>query len=134
MQLIKDTNALGALSKALAGQPFAAVDTEFMRETTYWPNLCLIQVAAPGVEAIIDPLEPELDLKPFLEVLANPAVTKVFHAARQDLEIFLNLMGTLPAPVFDVQIAAMAAGLGDSIAYDALVDALLKRRIDKSHR
>ncbi|MBL8550824.1 MAG: ribonuclease D [Hyphomonadaceae bacterium] len=134
MQLIKDTSALAALSKDLAKAPYAAVDTEFLRETTYWPKLCLIQVAAPGVEAIIDPLSAELDLKPFLDVLALPSVTKVFHAARQDLEIFLNLMGQLPAPVFDVQIAAMACGLGDSIAYDALVEALLKRKIDKSHR
>jgi ribonuclease D len=134
MQLIKDTNALAALSRSLAAQPYAAVDTEFLRETTYWPKLCLIQVAAPGVEAIIDPLAAELDLAPFLALLADPAVIKVFHAARQDLEIFLNLMGALPAPVFDAQIAAMAVGLGDSIAYDALVEALLNRRIDKSHR
>jgi ribonuclease D len=134
MQLIKDTGALQALCESLARQPFAAVDTEFLRETTYWPKLCLVQVAAPGVEAIIDPLAAELDLAPFLKVLADPSVTKVFHAARQDLEIFLNLMGALPAPVFDVQIAAMACGLGDSVAYDALVEALLKRRIDKSHR
>ncbi|MGE0045880.1 MAG: ribonuclease D [Hyphomonadaceae bacterium] len=134
MQLITKTDDLAAASKALAAAPYAAVDTEFLRETTYWPKLCLVQAAAPGVEALIDPLAPGLDLSPFLDFMANPKTVKVFHAARQDLEIFLKLMGQLPAPIFDAQIAAMAMGLGDSIAYDGLVQAMLGQRIDKSSR
>lgn len=134
MRLITDTAELTDACHALAAGPFVAVDTEFMRETTYWPRLCLIQAASPGAEALIDPLAPGLDLKPFLALMANKAILKVFHAARQDLEIFFNLMGELPAPIFDTQIGAMATGLGDSIAYDGLVQAVLKRRIDKSSR
>lgn len=134
MRLITETAELTEACHALAAGPFVAVDTEFMRETTYWPRLCLIQAAAPGAEALIDPLAPGLDLKPFLDLMANTAILKVFHAARQDLEIFFNLMDALPHPIFDTQIAAMATGLGDSIAYDGLVQAVLKRRIDKSSR
>jgi len=134
MQVIRTTEELADACSALLQAPYIAVDTEFMRESTYWPKLCLVQAAAPGVEAIIDPLAPGLDLGPLLAVLAAPETLKVFHAARQDLEIFLNLMGRLPAPVFDAQIAAMAVGLGDSISYDALVQGMLGRRIDKSHR
>jgi ribonuclease D len=134
MELITDTQTLAAACRAAAAQPFVAVDTEFMRETTYWPKLCLIQAAAPGVEFLVDPLAEGLDLAPFLELLADQRVMKVFHAARQDLEIFFRLTGTAPAPLFDTQIAAMAAGYGDSIAYDALVSAVLKRRLDKSSR
>lgn len=135
MHLVSDTAELSDVCHALAAGPFVCVDTEFMRETTYWPRLCLIQAAAPGAEALIDPMAPGLDLKPFLDLLANPAVLKVFHAARQDIEIFHNLMGrALPHPIFDTQIGAMATGLGDSIAYDGLVQATLKRRIDKSSR
>jgi ribonuclease D len=118
----------------MAQQPFVAVDTEFMRETTYWPKLCLIQAAAPGVEAVIDPLADGLDLAPFMELMANERVLKIFHAARQDLEIFLKLGGKLPRPLFDTQIAAMACGYGDTVAYDALVQQILKRRLDKSSR
>ena len=133
MRVITETRDLEAVCAAFAAQPFVAVDTEFMRETTYWPKLCLIQAAAPGVEAVIDPLA-DLDLAPFLALLANRDVLKVFHAARQDLEIFLKLGGQLPHPVFDTQIAAMACGYGDSVAYDALVQQILKRRLDKSSR
>jgi ribonuclease D len=104
-----------------------------MRETTYWPKLCLIQAGGPDVEAAIDPLAEGLDLKPFLDVLANPKVEKVFHAARQDLEIFFNL-GVMPTPLFDTQIAAMAAGFGEQVAYDALVRQMLKVDLDKSSR
>ncbi|MFZ2031513.1 MAG: ribonuclease D [Vitreimonas sp.] len=128
------TAELEELSRELAAQPFVAVDTEFMRETTYWPKLCLVQAAAEGVEAAIDPLAEGLDLKPFLQLMANKKILKVFHAARQDLEIFLKLGEALPHPVFDTQIAAMACGYGDSIAYDALVQQMLKRRLDKSSR
>jgi ribonuclease D len=134
MLVITKTAELEAVCREIAAQPFVAVDTEFMRETTYWPKLCLIQAAAPGVEAVIDPLAEGLDLKPFFEVMANEAVLKVFHAARQDLEIFLNLSGALPKPLFDTQIAAMACGYGDTVAYDALVQQVLKRRLDKSSR
>jgi ribonuclease D len=134
MRLITKTAELAELCQELAAKEFAAVDTEFMRETTYWPKLCLIQAAAPGVEAVIDPLAPTLELKPFLDLMANAAVLKVFHAARQDLEIFQKLGAALPHPVFDTQIAAMAAGYGDTVAYDALVQQVLKRRLDKSSR
>ena len=134
MRLITKTAELAELCQELAAKEFVAVDTEFMRETTYWPKLCLIQAAAPGVEAVIDPLAPRLELKPFLDLMANAAVLKVFHAARQDLEIFQKLGAALPHPVFDTQIAAMAAGYGDTVAYDALVQQVLKRRLDKSSR
>lgn len=134
MRVITKTSELVAVCGELAAQPFVAVDTEFMRETTYWPKLCLIQAAAPGVEAVIDPLSPDLDLAPFLALMANRGVLKVFHAARQDLEIFLKLGEALPHPVFDTQIAGMACGFGDSVAYDALVQQVLKRRLDKSSR
>ncbi|HVZ99749.1 MAG TPA: ribonuclease D [Caulobacterales bacterium] len=134
MRLITTTEALKDLCHAFAAAPFVAVDTEFMRETTYWPRLCLIQAASPDAEGVIDPLDPALELGPFLELLSDANVLKVFHAARQDLEIFMKLAGRLPHPVYDTQIAAMAAGHGDSIAYDALVQAVLKRRLDKSSR
>lgn len=134
MQVITETESLRTVSAAFRERPFVAVDTEFLRESTYWPKLCLIQAAAEGVEAVIDPLAPGIDLTPFYEVLADPGVLKVFHAARQDLEIFYKAMGVMPAPVFDTQIGAMACGYGESIAYDALVAGELKRRIDKSHR
>lgn len=135
MRLITKTAELAAFCEELAAQDYVAVDTEFMRETTYWPKLCLIQAAAPGdAEAVIDPLAPGIELHPFMELMANARVLKVFHAARQDLEIFLKLGGALPQSVFDTQIAAMACGYGDSIAYDALVQQVLKRRLDKSSR
>src|SRR6476646_9766178 len=103
MTPITSTADLEAFCARLAGEPFVAVDTEFMRETTYWPKLCLIQAASPNAEAVIDPLAEGLDLAPFLKVLADPSIEKVFHAARQDIEIFNNL-GVLPAPLFDTQI------------------------------
>jgi ribonuclease D len=134
MTPITTTADLAAFCDRLSTQPFVAVDTEFMRETTYWPKLCLIQAEAPdGTGACIDPLAEGLDLAPFLAVLANPAIMKVFHAARQDLEIFVNL-GVMPAPLFDSQIAAMAAGFGEQVAYDALVRQMLKVDLDKSSR
>jgi ribonuclease D len=134
MTPITTTADLAAFCDRLSTQPFVAVDTEFMRETTYWPKLCLIQAEAPdGTGACIDPLAEGLDLAPFLAVLANPNIMKVFHAARQDLEIFVNL-GVMPAPLFDSQIAAMAAGFGEQVAYDALVRQMLKVDLDKSSR
>src|SRR3984885_10855743 len=134
MTPITTTADLAAFCERLSSQPFVAVDTEFMRETTYWPKLCLIQAEAPdGTGACIDPLAEGLDLAPFLAVLADPKIMKVFHAARQDLEIFVNL-GVMPAPLFDSQIAAMAAGFGEQVAYDALVRQMLKVDLDKSSR
>lgn len=134
MHVITKTAELESACAEFAAQDFVAVDTEFMRETTFWPKLCLVQAAAPGIEAVIDPQAEGLDLAPLLSLMLNPGVLKVFHAARQDLEIFLKLAGALPAPIFDSQIAAMACGYGDSIAYDALVQQVLKRRLDKSSR
>lgn len=135
MRLITKTADLEAFRQELAGAEFVAVDTEFMRETTYYPKLCLIQAAASnGVEAVIDPLAEGLDLAPFMALMADKSILKVFHAARQDLEIFLKLGDALPTPVFDTQIGAMASGYGDTVAYDALVQQILKRRLDKSSR
>jgi ribonuclease D len=130
---ITDTAALIAFCDSVKSAPFITVDTEFMRETTYWPKLCLIQAASLDHAAIIDPLAPDIDLKPFLDLLADEAILKVFHACRQDMEIFYNL-GTLAKPVFDTQVAAMAAGYGDQVAYDQLVRQKLKIDLDKGSR
>ena len=102
----------------LATHPYVTVDTEFLRESTYWPILCLIQVASEDEAALIDPLAEGLDLAPFFELMADRNVVKVFHSARQDLEIILKLGDLIPAPLFDTQIAAMVCGYGDSISYD----------------
>ncbi|HEX4180144.1 MAG TPA: ribonuclease D [Caulobacteraceae bacterium] len=133
MTTITTTAELRSFCDRIASAAFIAVDTEFMRETTYWPKLCLVQVAAPGLAAVIDPLAEGIDLAPLLAVLGNTAVEKVFHAARQDVEIFHNL-GVMPSPLFDTQIAGMAAGFGEQIAYDALVRQMLKIDLDKSSR
>lgn len=133
MTPITTTAELETFCAKVQGQPFIAVDTEFMRETTYWPKLCLIQAATPGAEAVIDPLAEGIDLSPFLEILRDPAIVKVFHAARQDVEIFNNLKA-MPVSLFDTQVAAMAAGYGEQIAYDALVRNMLKIELDKSSR
>ena len=134
MQVITESEALKAFSSQLREQPFIAVDTEFMREKTYWPILCLIQAAADGMEAIIDPMAEGLDLAPFLDVMADKKIVKVFHAARQDLEIFYKLMGEVPAPLFDSQIAAMACGFGDQVGYEPLMRSLVGAKIDKGSR
>jgi ribonuclease D len=133
MTPITTTADLAVFCAKLTGQPFVAVDTEFMRETTYWPKLCLIQAATSTDEAVIDPLAEGLDLEPFLEVLRDESILKVFHAARQDVEIFNNLQA-MPKPLFDTQIAGMAAGFGEQIAYDALVRQMLRIELDKSSR
>ncbi|WKL56388.1 ribonuclease D [Asticcacaulis sp. ZE23SCel15] len=133
MSPITNTDELISFCELISKAPFITVDTEFMRETTYWPKLCLIQAASADHAAIIDPLAKDLDLQPFLDVLANPNILKVFHACRQDIEIFYNL-GVLPAPVFDTQVAAMAAGYGDQVAYDLLVRQVLRVEIDKGSR
>src|SRR5580698_4483495 len=133
MTPLTSTADLADFCARLEGQAFVAVDTEFMRETTYWPKLCLIQAAAPGgIEATIDPLAEGLDLSPFLDVMRDRSVLKVFHAARQDVEIFNNL-GAIPTQLFDTQIASMAAGFGEQIAYDALVRKIVKVDLE-SHR
>jgi ribonuclease D len=135
MRIITTTDDLASACADLAQAPFVAVDTEFLRESTYWPILCLVQVAGGDVEAIIDPLAPGLDLAPLLALMSDPNVVKVVHSGRQDIEIFARLMGgATPFPVFDSQIAAMALGYGDSIAYDGLVAAILKRKVDKTSR
>lgn len=132
--LITTTADLAAFCETVAAAPFIAVDTEFMRETTFWPKLCLIQAAAPGgFEAVIDPMADGLDLSPFLDLLRDTRIEKVFHAARQDVEIFHNL-GAIPTPLFDTQIAGMASGFGEQIAYDVLVRQMLKVDLDKSSR
>ena len=129
---ITEQSALEDLCGRLAEAEFVCVDTEFHRETTYWPELCLIQASGPGVEGLIDPRAEDLDIKPFLDLIASDRQTKVFHAARQDIEIFNRLIGHPPGPVFDTQVAAMALGFGDSISYDNLVQRVLRKQIDKS--
>ena len=134
MHVITSTEALKAFSERMKQSDFVAVDTEFMREKTYWPILCLIQAAFDGEEAIIDPLAEGIDLTPFTDALMEPGLTKVFHAARQDVEIFFHLSGAVPAPIFDTQIAAMACGFGDQIGYEPLMRSLLGAKIDKGSR
>src|SRR5262245_28376489 len=134
MQLIKTQTELESAVRELAKSDFVTVDTEFIRETTFWPELCLIQMAAPGVTALVDPLAPELDLSPFFGLMANEAVTKVFHAARQDIEIIFHRGDLIPHPVFDTQVAAMVCGFGDSVSYDQLVQKITGVRLDKSSR
>jgi ribonuclease D len=134
MDLITDTKALAALCKALAHETFVTVDTEFMRETTYWPDLCLIQIAGAEVNGLIDPIAEGIDLKPFFALMNNEKVLKVFHAARQDVEIMVHLAGIVPHPIFDTQIAAMVCGFGDQVSYESIVRKLAKAQIDKSSR
>lgn len=134
MRIISNTPELSAFAAEISDSPFVAVDTEFMREKTFWPILCLIQVAAEGAEAIVDPLADGIDLSPLLEILTNKKVVKVFHAARQDIEIFYRLLDEVPAPLFDTQIAAMACGFGDQIGYEPLMRTLVNAKIDKGSR
>lgn len=134
MHLITDTAELSAACDRLAAHPFVTVDTEFLRETTYYPKLCLIQLASPDEAVLVDPLAPDLDLAPFFGLMVNEAVVKVFHAARQDLEIVWLLGRVLPTPLFDTQVAAMVCGYGDSVGYEQLANDLAKARIDKSSR
>ncbi len=133
MTLITKSAELAALCTRLADADFVAVDTEFMRERTYWPRLCLVQVAGPEDAAAIDPLA-SLDLTPLFSLLRAPQTVKVFHAARQDLEIFFQLMGSLPAPVFDTQVAAMVCGFGDQVSYETLASRLARAKVDKGSR
>src|SRR6218665_1304358 len=132
--MIETTADLKAACRQLAKSDFITIDTEFLRETTFWPELCLIQMASPDFEAIVDPMAKGLDLAPFFELMANPAVVKVFHAARQDIEIIFHLGNLIPHPIFDTQVAAMVCGFGDSVSYDQLVQKEKNVHIDKSSR
>lgn len=134
MTLITDTDSLSDFCSRLKSNEYITVDTEFMREKTYWPKLCLIQVAGPDKAAAIDTLAEGMDLSPLYDLFDDTSILKVFHAARQDLEIFFHLTGRLPMPVFDTQVAAMVCGFGDSVGYEQLVSKLTKHRIDKSSR
>ena len=133
--LISDTNTLIALVDRLAKMPFVAVDTEFMRENSYWPDLCLIQIASSDEAAAIDPKADGLDMKPLLDLLVdNRDVLKIFHAGGQDLEIVHNLTGKTPVPLFDTQIAAMALGFGEQVGYSNLIESMLGHVLDKGAR
>ncbi len=134
MDLITTTADLAAVCDRLSRHPFVTVDTEFLRETTYYPQLCVLQMASPEESAVVDALAEGIDLAPFFALMANQKVLKVFHAARQDIEIVWHLAGIVPAPVFDTQVAAMVLGYGDSIAYDQLVERITGHRPDKTHR
>jgi ribonuclease D len=133
--LISSTDDLAALVSRIKDHDFVAVDTEFMRENTYWPDLCLLQIASPDEAAAIDPKADGLDLDPLLDLLVdNDQVLKVFHAGGQDLEIIHNLTGKVPNPLFDTQIAAMALGYGEQIGYSNLVESVLGHNLDKGAR
>lgn len=132
--MITTSVELEAVCNRLSRFEYLTIDTEFMRESTYWPRLCVIQMAGPDEAVIIDAMAPELDLRSFFELMANERVIKVFHAARQDIEIVFHRGGLIPHPVFDTQVAAMVCGFGDSISYDQLVRRLTGARIDKSSR
>ncbi len=134
MHIITTTKELQSVCDRFATDTFVTVDTEFMRETTYWPLLCLIQMAGETDEVIIDPLSDELSLDPFFELMTDTSVIKVFHAARQDVEIIHHLGGVVPEPMFDTQVAAMVCGFGDSIGYENIVRQLAGQSIDKSSR
>jgi ribonuclease D len=134
MTVITDTDALARFCARQMGSSFVAVDTEFMRERTYWPILCLVQIAGPEEAAAIDALAPGIDLTPLLNLMADQGTLKVFHAARQDIEIFFNLSGMVPTPLFDTQVAAMVCGFGDAASYETLVGKLAQASLDKSSR
>ncbi|MEM6585844.1 MAG: ribonuclease D, partial [Pseudomonadota bacterium] len=134
MQLLTKTEDLEALCARLSREPFVTVDTEFLRETTFWPKLCLIQIAGADEHALIDPLAADIDLASFFSLLQDENVTKVFHAGRQDIEIFYYLNRSIPHPIFDTQVAAMVCGFGDQIGYDQLVRQIVGASIDKSLR
>jgi ribonuclease D len=134
MPLITTTDALAQVCKRLSQHDFVAVDTEFIREQTYWPKLCLIQLAGPEDDALVDPLHSGISLEPFFALMANERVVKVFHAARQDLEIVWNQARLIPHPIFDTQVAAMVCGFGEAVSYVNLVKQVTGRDLDKSSR
>jgi ribonuclease D len=132
LPMITTTDELAAFCLSVSNDNYVTVDTEFLRETTYYPKLCLIQIAGEKTDALIDPLAPGLSLQPFFDLMANKAVLKVFHAASQDIEILVNMANLVPTPVFDTQIAAMVCGFGDQVGYEAIVRKLVGAQIDKS--
>ena len=139
MRIIRSQQDLETVAREFSDAPFVTVDTEFMRERTYWPQLCLIQIARPAMDdpraaAIIDPIESDLDLAPLFSLFANKDIVKVFHAARQDVEIFHHLSGAVPTPLYDTQIAAMVCGFGDQVGYETLVRKIADGSLDKSSR
>src|SRR5271167_1878206 len=134
MDLITTSSELTAVCGRLAKHPVITVDTEFLRETTYYPLLCVVQMASADEAVVVDTLAEGIDLKPFFALMANEQVLKVFHAARQDIEIVWHQAAIIPHPIFDTQVAAMVLGYGDSIAYDQLVERVTGHRPDKTHR
>ena len=134
MDLITTTNDLADACTRMAAHPFVTVDTEFLRESTYYPQLCVMQMASPDEAVVVDCLADGIDLKSFFDLMANEGVTKVFHAARQDIEIVWHRASLIPHPIFDTQVAAMVLGYGDSISYDQLVQRITGDTLDKSHR
>jgi ribonuclease D len=137
MSLITDSRTLAEFCARLSGAPYITVDTEFLRDTTYWPKLCLVQLGGPAEDdvAAIDALVEGLDMQPLFDLLRDAGVLKVFHSGRQDMEIFHNLMaGDLPRPIFDTQVAAMVCGFGEQVGYDTLAKKLVGAQIDKSSR
>jgi ribonuclease D len=134
MQPITTTSELAAACRRMASHPFVTIDTEFLRETTYYPLLCVAQMASTDEAFVIDALAPGIDLAPFFALMADEKVMKVFHAARQDIEIVWHAAKLIPHPIFDTQVAAMVLGYGDSISYDQLVQRITGDMLDKSHR
>ena len=134
MNLITRNEELADVCARLATAPYVAVDTEFMREQTFWPKLCLVQIAANGIEILIDSQALDLDLSPLFDLMINEKVLKVFHSARQDIEIVHHLAGVIPHPIFDTQVAAMVCGFGEAVSYSMLVKRLLNRNLDKTSR
>ncbi len=134
MSLITTSRELAEVCRRVAQHPFITVDTEFLRETTFWPKLCVVQMASPEEAVAVDALAEGLDLAPFFDLMADPKLVKVFHAARQDIEIVWNLARLVPAPLFDTQVAAMVCGFGEQISYGELAQAIAKVSLDKSSR
>jgi ribonuclease D len=134
MDLVTTTAELAEICARMARHPFVTVDTEFLRETTYYPLLCVAQLASPDEAVVVDALAPGIDLAPFFALMTDEKVVKVFHAARQDIEIVWNMAKAIPHPIFDSQVAAMVLGYGDSISYDQLVQRITGEALDKSHR
>ena len=134
MHYVKDTKELIEICSKLQKSKILSIDTEFIREKTYWPKLCLIQIYNGSEKIIIDPLSNDIDLRPFFKILSNKEILKIFHSGRQDIEIFYNLTKKIPKNVYDTQIAAMVCGFGESVGYESLVSQILGRKIDKSSR
>ena len=146
LKLVTKTEELAAICRDFAVAHYVTVDTEFMRERTYWPILCLVQLGRPQLDGesaedwhkngavIVDPMAPGIDLAPLFKLMADESVLKVFHAARQDVEIFQNLAGEVPVPLYDTQVAAMVCGFGDQVGYETLVRKIVNAALDKSSR